>query len=168
MRPGRPGAGGRAVGAGPEARDAADLAHEAARKGKAVLLVTAADEPASAADRVVRLGTGPGPARRTAPDPRFTVEALTEAAVGSLTAAGVAPGRAALVARVLVDADVRGHFSHGIGLLPMYLDRLARGGIDAAAEPEWLSQDGPVHVLEAHGGFGQVAAERAAADCARR
>ncbi|QDD62592.1 Ldh family oxidoreductase (plasmid) [Streptomyces albidoflavus] len=177
VRPGRPGAHRTgsapvlvvdAVGAGPEARDAADLAHEAARKGKAVLLVTAADEPASAADRVVRLGTGPGPARRTAPDPRFTVEALTEAAVGSLTAAGVAPGRAALVARVLVDADVRGHFSHGIGLLPMYLDRLARGGIDAAAEPEWLSQDGPVHVLEARGGFGQVAAERAAADCARR
>ncbi|MER5891308.1 Ldh family oxidoreductase, partial [Streptomyces sp. NPDC001941] len=113
----------------------------------------------------------PAPLAAPAPPPaqaRFSTTALTAAATGSLTDAGVDAERAALVARVLVDADVRGHFSHGVGLLPMYLDRLARGGIDPAAEPEWLTEGDPVAVLDARGGFGQVAAERAAEHCARR
>ncbi|OKK12257.1 hypothetical protein AMK16_32050 [Streptomyces sp. CB00455] len=93
---------------------------------------------------------------------------MTEAATGSLAGAGVAAEHAALVARVLVDADVRGHFSHGVGLLPMYLDRLEHGGIDPAAEPEWISEGPAVAVLDAHGGFGQVAAELAAERCARQ
>lgn len=85
-----------------------------------------------------------------------------------MTAAGVATERAVLVARVLVDADVRGHFSHGVGLLPMYLDRLRQGGIDHAAEPELTQEDGTVVLVDARGGFGQVAAELAAGRCAEQ
>ncbi|WP_406860760.1 Ldh family oxidoreductase [Streptomyces sp. HUAS MG47] len=143
-------------------------AQAAARGGSGVLLVTTDPEAAAAADRVVHLNRPPKPPVAPEPEARFSVGALTDAAVGSLVAAGVDAERAALVARVLVDADARGHFSHGVGLLPMYLDRLAQGGIDAAAEPAWNSEDGPVAVLDARGGFGQVAAELAAAHCARR
>ncbi|WP_326594980.1 Ldh family oxidoreductase [Streptomyces brevispora] len=145
-------------------------ARTAARRGSAVLLVTTDADIASAADRVVELNRAPrtDAVQEAQPEIRFTVAALTDAAVGSLTAAGVEADRAALVARVLVDADVRGHFSHGVGLLPMYLDRLERGGIDPDAKPEWLSEGGTVAVLDAHGGFGQIAAESAAETCARR
>ncbi|MEU1290617.1 Ldh family oxidoreductase, partial [Kitasatospora sp. NPDC005856] len=153
---------------GADAGPAAEAARAAARRGSAVLLVTAGAGAAEAADRVVHPDRPPRPETVAEPAVRFGTAALTEAAIGSLTDAGVGADRAALVARVLVDADVRGHFSHGVGLLPMYLDRLGKGGIDPAAEPEWISQEGPVAVLDARGGFGQVAAELAAADCARR
>jgi LDH2 family malate/lactate/ureidoglycolate dehydrogenase len=177
VRPGRPGPAGRfapvtvvdATVTGVDAGPAEQAARAAARGGSAVLLVTAAAETARTADRVVHPNRPPRPAPVARPEEvRFTEAALTEAAVGSLKAAGVGTDRAALVARVLVDADVRGHFSHGVGLLPMYLDRVREGGIGSDAEPEWISGDGPVTVLDAHGGFGQVAAELAAADCARR
>ncbi|MCZ7456175.1 Ldh family oxidoreductase [Streptomyces sp. WMMC940] len=180
VRPGQwlPGIGARpavvvdAVHPEPRAGDTvASSARGAARAGSAVLLVTDDPETAAVADRVVHLNRPPQPPTRPEPPAeaeRFSAEALTAAVLGSLTSAGVAPQRAALVSRVLVDADLRGHFSHGVGLLPMYLDRLARGGIDLAAEPEWISRDSVVAVLDARGGFGQVAADAAAEHCARR
>ncbi|MEU8522622.1 Ldh family oxidoreductase [Streptomyces sp. NPDC048577] len=160
-----------AAAGGAFADEAAEAARTAARSGSAVLLVTTDPEAAAAADRFVHLNRPPRPGstgRTPEPAAGFTIEALTEAATGSLTGAGVPAERAALVARVLVDADVRGHFSHGVGLLPMYLDRIERGGIDPAADPEWITEGGTVAVLDAHGGFGQVAAELAAERCARR
>ncbi|MFJ3592225.1 Ldh family oxidoreductase [Streptomyces sp. NPDC090231] len=150
------------------AESGAKPAHTAARRGGAVLLVTTDAEVAASADRTVHLNRAPRPERRPKAAVRFTTEALREAAAGSLTAAGVGAERAALVARVLVDADVRGHFSHGVGLLPMYLDRLRQGGIDPAAEPEWSQEEGSVVRLDARGGFGQVAADLAAERCAER
>ncbi|WP_392667286.1 Ldh family oxidoreductase [Streptomyces sp. LN785] len=156
---------------GPQGPVAAEPAQTAAREGSGVLLVTTDADTAATADRVIHLNRPPTPPARTEPaqdQARFSVAALTAASVDSLTSAGVGADRAALVARVLVDADARGHFSHGVGLLPMYLDRLERGGIDPAAEPVWISQSDPVAVLDARGGFGQVAAELAAEHCARR
>ncbi|MFG2572543.1 Ldh family oxidoreductase [Streptomyces sp. NPDC048481] len=159
-----------AVG-GPHPDDSrADPARSAARRGSAVLLVTTDARAAASADRTVHLNRAPRPEPRPAAEAevRFTPDALLTAATGSLTAAGVGAERAALVARVLVDADVRGHFSHGVGLLPMYLDRLRQGGIDPAAEPEWTREDGSVVLVDARGGFGQVAADLAARRCAER
>ncbi len=100
-------------------------------------------------------------------DIHVPADRLRERVQTALTEAGTATEVAALVARVLVDADVRGHSSHGVQLLPMYLNRLARGGIQAKAEPRWLTRTGPVRIVDAGGGFGQVAAELAAAECAR-
>ncbi|MFI5978424.1 Ldh family oxidoreductase [Streptomyces sp. NPDC051452] len=147
---------------------ATDVARTAAREGSGVLLVTTDADTAAEADRVVHLNRPPAAPARAPEQALFSTAALTAAAIGSLTSAGVGEERAALVAGVLVDADVRGHFSHGVGLLPMYLDRVERGGIDPAAEPEWICEDAPVAVLDARGGFGQVAAGRAAEHCARR
>ncbi|MFD8721104.1 Ldh family oxidoreductase [Streptomyces sp. NPDC059629] len=148
------------------------LVRDLAERGTAVLVV--ADDAAAVqgvADRELPLDRAerrPADHQPTAPEPlRFKRSELLAGVADALTAAGVTPDRARLVARVLVDADARGHFSHGVGLLPMYLDRLARGGIRADAEVEWISAGGPVSVLAAHGGFGQVAAELAAATCAR-
>ncbi|MFH9393747.1 Ldh family oxidoreductase [Streptomyces sp. NPDC017556] len=157
-----------AVAVPPADESAVELARTAARQGSAVLLVTTDAGTAAWADRTVHLNRAPRPEPRPEGEVRFTADALMEAATGSLTAAGVAAERAALVARVLVDADVRGHFSHGVGLLPMYLDRLRQGGIDPAAEPELTQENGSVVRVDAHGGFGQVAADLAARRCAEQ
>jgi LDH2 family malate/lactate/ureidoglycolate dehydrogenase len=87
---------------------------------------------------------------------------LEERVRETLEAAGARPVDAAVTARVLVDADVRGHRSHGVGLLPTYLHRIEAGGIAVDATPEWLSEEGVVAVLHARGALGPVAAELAA------
>ncbi|MBP2390297.1 Ldh family oxidoreductase [Aeromicrobium fastidiosum] len=136
--------------------------HVLAGGGAAVLVVTADEQLAAAADRQVEVEPLTDPAASAVQDPIIALADLTELVTATLCAEGVAPRRAALVARVLVDADARGHFSHGVGLLPMYVDRIRAGGIDPVADPQWVSEMGVVKVLDAQGGFGQVAAELAA------
>lgn len=97
----------------------------------------------------------------------WPAEAIRAAVTERLTEAGAPAAAAALVADVLVDADVRGHHSHGVELLPMYLDRVRGGGIDPRATPSWVARGPVVHVLSGNGGFGQIGAREAAVTCAR-
>ena len=97
---------------------------------------------------------------------RVAPEELERRVRGTLVAAGAREHDAAVTARVLVDADVRGHRSHGVGLLPTYLDRIEAGGIAVDATPEWLGDEGPVAVLDARGVLGPVAADLGARRCA--
>ena len=98
---------------------------------------------------------------------RFSPERLHEAVYATLTGHLVAPGIADEVARVLVDAEVRGHRSHGVALLPTYLRRMREGGIRPGAGPE-RTDHGPTRAsFDAGGGFGQPAAFEAAEWCAR-
>ncbi len=139
-------------------------------------------------DRVVVLLTGAPPVARTglrvfglhggefvpaiAPDPFAItmVEAgeLRSRVENELIRAGLPARRAQSVARILVDADIRGHASHGVSLLPTYLRRIAAGGISAAAEPAVTNTTPAVISIDACGGPGQVAAELAAGLCADR
>jgi LDH2 family malate/lactate/ureidoglycolate dehydrogenase len=59
--------------------------------------------------------------------------ALLSLATRALTAGGMREAEAALVARVLVLADLFGLSTHGISRVPQYLSRVKVGGIDAAA-----------------------------------
>ncbi len=79
-----------------------------------------------------------------------------------LVAAGTPNGHADIVARALVDADVEGLPSHGLMLLPMYLDRIAAGSVQPAAAGEIVSDTGTQIVLDAQNALGHVTAERAA------
>lgn len=45
---------------------------------------------------------------------------------------------AELMADLLVAADYRGHFSHGMNRLEMYLNDILAGAMDASAEPTIL------------------------------
>lgn len=132
----------------------------------AVLLVgPAATLSGLPANRTLRLQGGY--ARPVAPaEIRVPTDLLSQRVRWALARAGTPNPVAERVADVLVDAEVRGHASHGVQLLPMYLDRVARGGINATAMPEWIGQAGAVRVLAANGGFGQVAAALAAEECA--
>lgn len=42
---------------------------------------------------------------------------------------------AEIMADLLVAADCRGHFSHGLNRIEMYLNDISTGAIDASAEP---------------------------------
>ncbi|KAK2803829.1 hypothetical protein FQN50_006836 [Emmonsiellopsis sp. PD_5] len=74
---------------------------------------------------------------------------------------GVSSQNADIVAKCLVEADLRGVDSHGINRIPSYLTRIRQGVLDPAASPT-LTQTTPVVAqLDGHNGFGFVAAHAA-------
>jgi L-lactate dehydrogenase len=76
------------------------------------------------------------------PDPRYDAAALAGFAAGLLSAAGLAPKRAATVAEVLVEGDLLGHTTHGLHLLAAYLAEIERGEMAVAGEPETVADHG--------------------------
>ncbi|KAG6021578.1 hypothetical protein E4U41_002453 [Claviceps citrina] len=111
------------------------------------------------------------PSDDAADQPRFHV-APSEAqrlVVDILTGNGVPVDNAALVARCLVAADLRGVDSHGINRIPSYVARIRRGVLDPAAQPLVNQVTPAVAQVDGRNGFGFVAAHlamRAAIDSA--
>ena len=66
------------------------------------------------------------------------VEPLRGAVIRILRAADSAAGEAAIVADHLIEANLRGHDSHGVGMLPTYLKNLRNGTL----KPERTRQGG--------------------------
>lgn len=87
--------------------------------------------------------------------------ALRELAQALLVKLGTPAEHANLVAQALVDADIEGLGSHGLMLLPMYLDRIEKGSVDAAAKGEIVVDTGARVTIDAANALGQVTAERA-------
>lgn len=58
---------------------------------------------------------------------RIEQDALAAFAQALLTGAGMEADKAAATAAVLVEGDMIGHDTHGVGLLPWYIDELAAG-----------------------------------------
>ena len=75
-----------------------------------------------------------------------------------LQAAGSAPDEAGIVAAHLVDANLVGHDSHGVGMLPLYLGSVRRGGLFFNRPPRLVSDGGAVLVYDGERGFGHPAA----------
>src|SRR5437867_146636 len=55
--------------------------------------------------------------------------ALHDIAERVFTAAGSGPDEAGIIADYLVEANLRGHDSHGVGMIPTYLRNLANGTV---------------------------------------
>ncbi len=73
----------------------------------------------------------------------------------------VDPADAAIVADVLVAADVRGIESHGVACLePYYVSRLRQGHIAARPKVEIIRETGTSLVVDAGNGLGPVVAQR--------
>ncbi|KAF9880726.1 malate/L-lactate dehydrogenase [Colletotrichum karsti] len=72
---------------------------------------------------------------------------------------GVSPEDAATVARCLVAADLRGVDTHGMNRIPSYMERIRQGVLAADAKPEMVQVTPAVAQVDAHNGFGFVAAE---------
>jgi len=83
---------------------------------------------------------------------------LRQLAAGILGAAGSGSEEAQVVADHLVEANLRGHDSHGIGLIPMYIaDRLA-GHLHPNLHAELVRDDGPFGIFDGGMGYGHVLA----------
>ncbi|MGC5615493.1 Ldh family oxidoreductase [Georgenia sp. Z1491] len=105
------------------------------------------------------------------PGARYAPGELERVAAGILRALGVPGVDADLVADSLVQAEVWGHSSHGLLRLPWYVARLRSGAVRADAAETVLVDTGPLVLLDAADGIGQVMVERAqrlAVDRARR
>jgi L-lactate dehydrogenase len=75
---------------------------------------------------------------------RFDATALIAFGEALLVAAGMARDRAHDVAEILVEADLLGHDTHGLHLLPTYLQHIEAGEMRLEGEPITLSDHGAV------------------------
>lgn len=84
-------------------------------------------------------------------------DVLIEACVQILAKIGVPPDQAKMIAEVVVEGDLRGVGSHGMLRLPAYVHRVQAGLMTAATELKVVQERGATVLLDAQGGFGQVA-----------
>ncbi|KAJ6001288.1 hypothetical protein N7499_002799 [Penicillium canescens] len=75
-----------------------------------------------------------------------------------LIANGTSPSDAEIVAKCLVAADLRGVDTHGSNRIPSYMERIRQKALDPAATPTVLQVTPAVAQVDAHNGFGFVAA----------
>lgn len=71
---------------------------------------------------------------------------------------GVPPENAAIVAKCLVAADLRGVDTHGINRIPSYMERIRQGVLNAKASPTLQQVTPVVAQVDGQNGFGFVAA----------
>jgi LDH2 family malate/lactate/ureidoglycolate dehydrogenase len=86
-------------------------------------------------------------------------ESLQNFARQLLLAAKVASDKADLVATSLVAANLRGVDSHGVQLLPFYLEQIADGNVDIAADGRVASENGACLTYDGENGIGQWVSE---------
>src|SRR3954469_13137345 len=77
------------------------------------------------------------------------------------TAAGSDEAEAAIVADHLVEANLKGHDSHGVGMIPSYLRNVGAGKCAPNQPGRVVSDMGSVIVYDGERGFGQIVARRA-------
>ena len=93
--------------------------------------------------------------------PTVTAEKLMEIENALLIAAGASAEEAAIIARYNVGANLVGHDSHGIHLIPSYIDRIKVGHIVPQA-PWVITQETPTTtVIDGNWGFGYSVTDRA-------
>jgi len=87
--------------------------------------------------------------------PTLSAESLTQFALELLVAAEVPQEKAELVARSLIAANLRGVDSHGLQLLPYYLEQIQMGNIQPRADGHVDSESGGCLVYDGEFGIGQ-------------
>ena len=92
---------------------------------------------------------------------RVSASDATTFAESVLKGNGVSPANAAIIARCLVAADLRGVDTHEINRIPSFMARILQGVLNAKAEPELHQVTLVVAQFDGHNGFGFVAAHLA-------
>jgi uncharacterized oxidoreductase len=93
--------------------------------------------------------------------PRIAHNALGEMVVGILQTAGASSEEAQIVREHMIGANLVGHDSHGVILLPTYVKRIQQGHIVPGAPFEIVAESPTTARINGHGGFGQVVSTRA-------
>ena len=86
----------------------------------------------------------------------FRTQPLARAIEAVVAAGGSEPREARLVAENLVMANLLGHDSHGVGMIPRYVAALLEGGLSANRHPRITLDAGTLLALDGCQGYGQV------------
>lgn len=86
----------------------------------------------------------------------FKPQSLTEAIKVLVRGYGSDPTEVDLVTSNLIQANLTGHDSHGIGMLPRYTESYLEGGLIPNAHIETRLDNGTLLGLDGNSGFGQV------------
>lgn len=97
--------------------------------------------------------------------PVVEAAALTTLAAAIYQAAGTPAEHATTVAAHQVGANLAGHDSHGVALLPTYVQRIDRGHIVPSARPVVLHETPTTLAVNGQWGFGPVISEWTMARC---
>lgn len=84
----------------------------------------------------------------------YTPESLESAAKQILLSFGCDDIEASIVSDHLIRANLAGHDSHGIGMLPMYGAQVKDGNLIPNQTPEFLPSAGAICIVDAKRGFG--------------
>src|SRR5438105_2769511 len=85
----------------------------------------------------------------------FKAQALKRAIEAIVAAGGSEPAEARLVADNLVTANLLGHDSHGVGMIPRYIDAVLEGGLLPNQHPKATLDTGTLVALDGCKGYGQ-------------
>ena len=86
----------------------------------------------------------------------FQAAPLQRAIEAIVVAGGSEPREAKIVAENLVAANLTGHDSHGIGMIPRYVASLKEGGLQPNRHPVTKVDGGALIALDGQAGYGQV------------
>jgi LDH2 family malate/lactate/ureidoglycolate dehydrogenase len=86
---------------------------------------------------------------------------LVSAVADIFKAVGIGAADARVVADDLVAADLEGIASHGVMLLPMYVERIVKGSVSARSSGDVVSDRGGAIVIDADNALGQLTARQA-------
>lgn len=89
------------------------------------------------------------------------INTINEVVLETLNKVGVSAEDAAIILDTILFANRRGVATHGVGRLPLYVHKIATGHYNPKSEIEVLADNAAYALLDAHNGFGQVAAFRA-------
>ena len=81
---------------------------------------------------------------------------LTAVVRAIVKAGGSSDREAEMVATNLVEANLKGHDSHGVGMLPRYIDSLKEGGLTPNAHVSITLDSNALLTLDGNQGYGQV------------
>jgi LDH2 family malate/lactate/ureidoglycolate dehydrogenase len=93
--------------------------------------------------------------------PTKSPEQLSRLVDAAFQKLGATPDDAGIVARHMVGANLAGHDSHGVILLPTYVERVGKGDIVLDAPFEIVDDTATTARIDGHWGLGQVVSERA-------
>jgi uncharacterized oxidoreductase len=88
--------------------------------------------------------------------PIFTPQQLIDWASDTLQLAGSLENEARLVAENLIEANLKGHDSHGIGMIAQYVAAIAQGGLKPNTTARLRQDNGAILSFDGERGFGQV------------
>lgn len=86
---------------------------------------------------------------------------LTNFSTQIFVSAGTEAERAQEVAEHLVGANLKGHDSHGVGMIPTYIRNLLNGNLQPNADSSVVKDRGAVMMIDGNFGFGQVVGRQA-------